>query len=747
MVGEIYIGGDGLALGYLNLPELTAECFIENPFIPGARLYRTGDLGRWLPGPQVEYAGRKDDQVKFHGYRVELNEIRTHLNAFPGVKDSVVVIHRDNSGNKIMVGYYAAVQELPATEIRSFMKARLQEALVPGFFVRVAQLPLTRNGKINRHALPNLDEIRKTLKQNTDESAKTPTEEVLTNIWCQVMGLPSVGVHDDFFALGGHSLLAVQIMSRARKVLEVGLPLRSLFEARTVSQLASVIDDMRRDNTGLQMPPLVRREDSHRAPLSYPQQRIWFAQQLHPDSGVYNVYPSFRVHGALDVESLEKSINEIIRRHEVLRTNFVLEDTGPVQVVAPNLTIRFPVRDLSNPPERERKQQLNSIITEERERCFDLAHDALIRVTLVHIKTDEHILLLALHHIVADAWAMQIFYRELTTLYRAFVKGEAPQLPKLPVQYKDYARWQRKWLNGDLVEKELAYWREKLRNVPAHIDFYNSRNRPAVTANKGELVDVIIDKEISDQLRMLSRRENCTLFMTTMAVFQALIHCYSGSNDFVIGIDVANRIPAETEDIIGFFVNLLAIRTDLSGDPAFHELIGRVRATCLEAYSHQQLPFERIVEDLNPERQGDRIPLVQVNFGLLPAAPIKELNLEGLKLTPLGGHNATSVFEFNLYLLDSPDGLIGSLQYSSDLFERATVVRMVSSFQQIVRQVVTRPEVKLSALHSMVDDFERTQRASSAQALKKSRLRVLEAASRKGGAVQDLIEVAASPES
>jgi non-ribosomal peptide synthetase component F len=235
--------------------------------------------------------------------------------------------------------------------------------------------------------------------------------------------------------------------------------------------------------------------------------------------------------------------------------------------------------------------------------------------------------------------------------------------------------------------------------------------------------------------------------MTTMAVFQALIHCYSGSNDFVIGIDVANRIPAETEDIIGFFVNLLAIRTDLSGDPAFHELIGRVRATCLEAYSHQQLPFERIVEDLNPERQGDRIPLVQVNFGLLPAAPIKELNLEGLKLTPLGGHNATSVFEFNLYLLDSPDGLIGSLQYSSDLFERATVVRMVSSFQQIVRQVVTRPEVKLSALHSMVDDFERTQRASSAQALKKSRLRVLEAASRKGGAVQDLIEVAASPES
>jgi hypothetical protein len=747
MVGEIYIGGNGLALGYLNLPELTAKCFIESPFIPGTRLYRTGDLGRWLPGLQLEYAGRKDDQVKFHGYRVELNEIRAHLNAFPGVKDSVVVIHQDNSGNKVMVGYYAAVEELPATEIRSFMKDRLQEALVPGFFVRLAQLPLTGNGKINRHALPNLDEIRKTLKQNTDKSARTSTEEVLTNIWCQAMGLPSVGVHDDFFALGGHSLIAVQIMSRARKVLGVDLPLRSLFETRTVSQLASVIDDMRRDNTGLQMPPLVRREDSHRAPLSYPQQRIWFAQQLHTDSAVYNVYPSFRIHGTLDVECLERSINEIIRRHEVLRTNFVLEETGPVQVVAPDLTIGLPVRDLSSLPEPERKQQLNGIIAEERERCFDLEHDALIRVTLVRVKNDEHILLLALHHIVADAWAMQIFYRELTMLYRTFLKGETPQLPKLPIQYKDYARWQREWLNGDLVEKELAYWREKLRNVPTHIDFSNSRARPAVTANKGELVDVIIGREVSVQLRQLSRKENCTLFMTALAAFKALIHCYSGANDLAIGIDVANRVPAETEDIIGFFVNLLAIRTDLSGNPAFHELIGRVRATCLEAYSHQQLPFERIVEDLNPERQGDRIPLVQVNFGLLPAAPIKELNLEGLQLTPLGGHNATSVFEFNLYLLDSPDGLIGSLQYSSDLFERATVVRMVSSFQHILRQVVTRPELKLSELHSTVADFERAQRASSAQALKKSRLRVLEAAPRSGAAVQSLVEVAASPES
>jgi amino acid adenylation domain-containing protein len=733
MTGEIYIGGEGLAHGYLNLPEVSSRSFIENPFRPGERLYRTGDLARWLPEWELEYVGRKDGQVKFHGYRIELDDIRAHLNQFPGIKDNVISVHKDNAGSEVMVAHYAADQEFPALELKSFLKQRFTDVLVPGFFVWLKKLPLTDHGKLDRRALPGLAEIRKLRHEAETVAPRTPTEEVLLGIWCQVMEAPNLSIHDDFFASGGHSLLAVRVISRARKVLGVALPLRSLFEAPTVARLAAVIDSSRHGKEGLHLPALVRRTDKEGAsPLSYGQKRVWFAQQINPDSAVYNIYPAFRLRGKLDIECLTRALNEIIARHEILRTNFLLGETGPVQVVSPQRYCELPVIDLSRFSHAQREAELAAIVSEDGQHSFDLAADLLLRAKIVRLEEFEHVLLIAFHHIIADAWSMQIFYRELSSLYSAFLAGGLSPLPQLSLQYRDYVAWQECLFAESIAAEELAYWREKLRNVPAEIVFNNSRTRPMVAANRGEALDVSIGNDLSRQLRELSRTENCTMFMLMLAAYKTWLCCYSGVQDIVVGIDIANRAPSETEDLIGFFVNLLPIRTDLSDDPAFHELVARIRANCLDAYSHQYLPFEKIVEDLNPERRGDRIPFVPATFGLLPANPIQEFTLPGIELTLMGRHNSTSVFDFTLLLVEGANGLTGCLQYSSELFEPGTVVRMLASFQTILQTIVKRPEIKLSDLRELVADSERMHLATSARQLKKDRLQTLASGARRG---------------
>ncbi|HEY1528469.1 MAG TPA: non-ribosomal peptide synthase/polyketide synthase [Candidatus Angelobacter sp.] len=704
VAGELYTGGMGMARGYLNRPDLTAEKFVPDPFSsdPGDRLYRTGDLVKWLEDGVIEFLGRADNQIKLRGFRVELGEIESILLQHEEVKQAVAITREDVPGEKRLVAYMVMKEdgqekrEESSRWLRGYLQEKLPEYMVPSAFVAMAEFPLSPNGKVDRQALPQ-PEIR--ADEETYVAPRTPTEEILCGIWAQLLGAERVGVHDSFFELGGHSLLATQMISRMREAFKIELPLRSIFSAPTPAGLAESIEQRLRAQAPAESLLLLRRvARKGPVPASYAQERLWFLAQLEGDSPTYNVPGALRLCGPLNTKALKRALQEIVDRHEVLRTRFEAVNGVPMQVVARELPFPLTVEDLSSLDPQEREQRARQLIQEESTTAFNLRTGPLMRGRILRLNEEEHILCLVVHHIVSDGWSVGVLGRELSLLYAAFLKAEPSPLPELPVQYADYAAWQRERLQGELLQKELGYWREKLSGAPPVLELPSDRPRPLVLSERGDVVEVEFSKELCSRLRALSEREGATLFMTLLAAWQLLLHRYTGETDISVGTPVAGRKHLETEGLIGFFVNTLVIRTDLSGEPTFRELLRRVRDVVLEAHAHQELPFEKLVAELFMRRSQSYSPLFQNMLAFMDKP--RPWNLEGLETSMIAARTGTSKFDLLLQLGTNAEGkLHGDLEYSQDLFDSSTVRRMVANLESLLEAIVADPGQPIAFLN------------------------------------------------
>ncbi len=699
--GELYIGGVGLARGYHGRTELTAERFVPNPYSSeaGARLYRTGDLARYRSDGVLEYVGRVDHQVKVRGYRIELGEIEAALRENAVVKEAVVVVRGDGEAQRLVAYLVCEAGATPASsELREQLQGQLPDYMVPSQYVLLERLPLTPSGKVDRRALPATDVGDRSLAESY-VAPRTPTEEILVGIWAQLLKIKQVGIHDDFFALGGHSLLATQLVSRVRSVFQVEVPLRQLFDRPTIAGLAAEINRLTIVGEDLQSLPIGRVSRNETLALSYAQQRLWFLDQLEPGSSLYNIPAAVRLRGTLDLTTLEQSFREVIRRHESLRTRFGVVNGVPVQVIDEAPEFSLPVLDLSTVAEARR------VAMEESQRPFDLAAGPLLRAVVLRLNDQEHVLLCTMHHIISDGWSMEVLTGELTTLYEAFAAGKPSPLPELGIQYADYAHWQREWLQGDVLEQQLSYWKEQLKGAPAVLELPTDYSRPAVQTFRGAHQSLSLSPELSTSLKALTQREGATLFMTLLAAFQTLLSRYSGQQDIVIGTPIAGRNRAETENLIGFFVNTLVLRTDLSGNPSFEELLRRVREVTLGAYAHQEVPFEKLVEAVQPERDMSRSPLFQVMLVLQNTPAAEVVKLEGLQVTREGGESGTAKFDLMLSVSETSDGRLQTLwEYNTDLFRSTTIGRMMDHFEVLLNAVVHDPEQPLSELKLLRDE-------------------------------------------
>jgi len=703
VTGELYIAGDGLAAGYLKRDELTEERFIPNPFVADGKMYRSGDLARRLPEGVLELLGRRDEQVKFHGYRVELNEIRNSLNKHPQVRDSIVIITKDNAGNDVLVAYYVSRQELEVGQLRDFLSAEIIAETIPNVFMHLRKIPLTLNGKVNYQALPSLTAAKQTLGYAV-VAPRTPIEEMLVAIWSQVLQVAEVGIHNNFFEMGGHSLLATQIIARVREVLHAELTLRLLFESPTVAGMAEQVEKLIKSGSALEEPPILPVARDANSPLSYAQQRLWFIEQLNPESATYNVASAARLRGKLSAAALERTFSEIIRRHEVLRTSFTVIDGSPVQVVTPPRPADLPLVDLSELPKSEREAEANRLAGWERRRPFDLASYPLLRTTLVRLNEDEHFALLTMHHIVSDGWSMGVLVREVSTLYTAYTSGAASPLAELPIQYADYAAWQRKQLSGEALEQRLSYWRQQLAGAPALLELPTDKPRPALPTTRGDTHSMVLSKPLTQKIKELSQRRGTTLFITLLAAFQTLLLRYTGQEDISIGTPVSGRNRLEMEGLIGFFVNTLVMRGDCSGDPRFCELLERAREVALGAYSNQDVPFEKLVDELQIERSLSHTPLFQV---LLVVQNVEQgrLELPGLTLNGVQAAGGTAKFDLTLHVVEDVDHMSATFEYKTDLFEAATIKRMGRHFERLLEGIVADPQQRLSEL-PLLDETE-----------------------------------------
>jgi amino acid adenylation domain-containing protein len=706
VAGHMHIGGVGLARGYLNRPDLTAEKFIPDPFSTelGARLYKTGDLARYLPDGNIEFLGRADHQVKIRGFRIELEEIEAALRQHPAVRQAAVLAREDAPGEQRLVAYVVA--KATAEELRRSLRDKLPDHMVPAVFVLLDALPLLSNGKIDRRVLPGPDRARPELDK-AFVAPRTPTEEKLAEIWARLLGIELVGIHDNFFDLGGHSLLATQTVSRMREAFDVEIPLRRLFEVPTVAGLAESIEAARQAGQNLLAPPILPVPRNEELVLSFAQQRLWFFDQLEPGLSAYNIPAAVRLKGPLNLAALERSLNEIIARHESLRTTFGHVDGRPTQVLAPRLTIKLPVVDLRKLPAGERETEVRRLVTAEAQLPFDLSQRPLIRGTVLRLGDDEQVGLLTMHHIVSDGWSTGILIQELATLYVAFCAGESSPLPALSIQYADFAHWQRQWLQGEVLQTQIAYWKQQLAGAPAAIDVPTDHPRPAMQTFRGAHQSLVLPRHLQEGVKALSRQEGTTEFMTLLAAFKVLLHRYTGQDDVIVGTPIANRNRLEIEGVIGCFVNALVLRTDLSGNPSFRELMRRVQKICLGAYSHQDLPFDRLVEELQVKRDLNRNPLFQVMF-VLQNASLRTVEQSGLTLSPVEADSETAHFDLTLQIADTDKGLTAALVYNTDLFEAATIARMLENFRTLLTAIVADPEQHVADL-PLLTESERKQ--------------------------------------
>ncbi|MFI9210936.1 amino acid adenylation domain-containing protein [Streptomyces sp. NPDC053253] len=705
--GELWIGGPGVARGYWNRQELTEERFVPHPFSQdaGERVYRTGDLVRWLPDGNIEFLGRIDQQVKLRGLRIELGEIEAALAAHEDVANVTVVVREDTPGEKHLVGYCVPVvgRVLTVAALRSRLRESLPDYMVPNWFVFLDALPLTPNGKVDRRSLPVPDGAG----QAADGEYTAPrndTEQVIADIWRDVLGLDRVGVHDDFFLLGGHSLHAVRMVSRVAKRLNVELTVRDMFNAPTVALLA---DALTHGDGGVAVPLLPREDGATVLPLSFAQRRLWFLDQLEPGSAEYVIPFGFEVEGVLDLAALETAFSGLVARHEVLRTRFVTgEDSEPVQVVGEPWQVRAELIDLRHIVDAaERERRARAAVDAGAGEAFDLSGGRLLRVTVVRLTDERQLLMTAIHHIVADGWSVSVLTDELREFYAAAVEGREAGLAELAVQYGDFALWQHQWLTPERAERQLGYWRENLAGVEP-LELPTDRPRPLVRSGAGDAVTFRVPAETAEGLRKLASGQNASLFMAGLAGFQVLLSRWSRQDDIAVGTPVAGRNRAEVEDLVGFFVNTLVMRADLAANPTFTDLLGQVRETALGAYAHQDLPFERIVEELAPERDLSRNALFQVMFAL-QNVPESAWTLPGLSLDTIEVATHASKFDLTLFLTEQPDGsLDAEIVYSTELFDRTTVERLAGHYVNLLAAVLAHPDRPVGRLE-LLDAGER----------------------------------------
>ncbi|WP_406694053.1 amino acid adenylation domain-containing protein [Singulisphaera sp. Ch08] len=705
VAGELYIGGDGVVRGYLDRPALTAERFLPDPFgKPGARLYRTGDLARWRTDGTLECLGRLDHQVKIRGHRIELGEVEDALNLHPSVQAAVAVARPDAQGNAQLVAYLVTADEARTTtaELRRWLKNALPEPMIPSAFVLLDALPLTPNGKVDRNALPDPN-TQLIVAGEPYEAPRTKAENLVAQTWAQILKRDHIGIHDNFFELGGHSLLATQVASRLRDAFNIDIPLRTLFEATTVAALAQRLETLQQASQGTSAPPLrpVPR-DQGPLPASFAQQRLWFLDQLEPGSPLYNIPLAIRIDGPLDSIALQRALDELVRRHESLRTSFRAEDGRPIPVFAPVLTVALPTTDLSTWPPDQRRAEVAKRMEDEAQRPFDLAHGPLIHAALLCLESRQHILLLTLHHVIADGWSLGVLVREAGALYDAFALGRPSPLPSLPIQYADFALWQRQWLQGETLDNQLAYWTKQLAGMTP-LEIPTDRPRPPALTHQGGERSTVLAMPLLDELRNIARHEGATLFMTVLAAFQTLLHRVSGQNDIAVGSPVAGRTRSETEGLIGLFVNTLVLRAELTGELSFRELLRRTRPIVLDAFAHQDLPFEQIVEAVAAQRDSSRSPLFQAML-ILQNAPLPPLATAGLTMSVLEPPVETAKFDLTLKLTETDQGLNAALEYATDLFESDTIDRMLGWFHTLLKGIVANPETSLADLPLLTDD-------------------------------------------
>ncbi|MEW5930904.1 MAG: amino acid adenylation domain-containing protein, partial [Gemmatimonadota bacterium] len=711
MPGELYVGGAGVARGYLGRPGLTAEKFVPDAAggRAGARLYRTGDRARWRMDGELEFLGRVDQQVKIRGFRIEPGEIEAVLLEHPGVGEATVAVREDVPGDRRLAAYVVPREgaQLSTAELRARLAERLPEYMVPSAFVVLDRLPLTPNGKVDRRALPAPG--RGTVL-DAYTAPRTPAEEVLAGIWAEVLKTERVGALDNFFELGGHSLLATQVVSRLRDAFGVEVPLKALFEAPTVAGLAGRIEALRGDGTLLAPPIVPVPRDGSPLPLSFAQQRLWLVDRIEPDSAAYNMPSPLRLRGALELRVLRASLDALVRRHESLRTVFPEEGGRPAQVVRPAGRVPLPMVDLRGLPEEARQAEAKRLSGAEAMRPFDLARGPLLRSTLVRLDEEDHVLLFNLHHIVSDGWSMQVLVREVSTFYAAFARGEPADLPELPVQYADFAVWQREWLSGEVLQAQIGFWRERLEGAPPLLEVPTDRPRRAGQSPLAASHPFALSSELSQRLRELARREGATLFMTLLAGWQALLSRYSGQDDVVVGTPIAGRNRRETEGLIGFFVNTLALRARLAADPTWSGLLEQVREETLGAYDHQDLPFERLVEELGVERSLTHTPVFQTMFtlNLFGGGSGEKLELGELGPERFGGGGGVAKFDLDLVFSDGGETLGAGLLYRRALFEAATIARMAGHLQTVLEALAADPARHLSEL-SLLRGEERAQ--------------------------------------
>jgi len=742
--GELYIGGAGVARGYYQRSELTAERFVPDAYsgAVGGRLYRTGDRVRYGAAGKLEFLGRVDEQVKLRGYRIELGEIESVLGEAGGVQQAVVVVRGENSADQRLVAYVvlengsAATSEAEVVQrLRGHLSQKLPEYMMPSAIVVLPELPLSANGKVDRRALPIPGATTRTEPEDTYVAPRTPTEAGLTSIWSEVLKIDRIGIHDNFFKLGGHSLLATQVASRLRDLFRVELPLRYVFEYPTVNALAAKIDAA--DVKALIAPPIIPVMNGGPIPLSFAQQRLWFLDQLESNTSLYNLPAAYRLKGQLNVEALEYSINQVLHRHASLRTYFVTSDDGsPAQRILPPAPFNLPQRDLRHLPEPERELEVRRVIAKEGQKPFQLSSPPLLRCLLLRTGEEEHIFIITIHHIITDGWSMGVFLSELAMSYESYLEQRPAPLPELLVQCADFAVWQRNWLRGEVFDRLLDYWQKQLKGAPARLELPTDRPRPAIQTHRGAKQFASLSSQLTQSLRELSRHEDATLYMTLLACLNTLLHYYTGQNDIVVGTNVANRNRREMELLIGFFVNDLVMRTDLTGNPTFRELLGRVREVALGAYSHQDMPFDRLVDALKIERSPAHHPLFQVCF-VLQNAPVTSVEVKSLTISMLPVENPIALFDLVLTAWESGQGMPLMLEYNTDLFMQTTITRLLDLFKTLAGIVVQQPEVRLDTLVEMLTQADRARLSDKGKVLEEIGSRSLKKARRRAVATQN----------
>ena len=700
--GELYIGGKGLAKGYFNRPQLTAEKFIPNPFenFPGEKLYKTGDLARFLPDGNIEFLGRLDAQVKIRGLRIEPGEIEAALNRHPRVKD-VLITTVENEPSDMQLAAYVVPGSSPKpgiNELHDFLKTQLPDYMIPHFFVFLEALPLLPNGKINRKALPP-PQSKAAVSENVYTAPVNKTQRKLARIWSEVLGVKKIGIYDDFFQYGGDSLSALLAITRIRKTLNVEISIKDFFKKTTIASLAELIDKKQPTLERSFHLQIGKFPKPPRIPLSAAQEQLWFLAQLEPGNPNYNLGAALRLEGALDIKALRNSLQEIVERHEILRTAFAESGGKPFQIIKPAFAIDLPVINLETVTPEDANNSIDRHALQEAQHHFDLSQGPLFRFKLLKVDEEHHVLLISAHHIIMDGWSFGVFFKELMAFYNAFLHKRNPSLPPLLIQYSDFAVWQAHFLQSKNYRKQLAFWKEYLGVSPPQFELPGDTLRREPPSYCGKRKSIHLSKVQTEKLRALGRQEGATLQMVVFTIFNILLFCRTHREDIIIGMVNANRKYSELEPLLGFFVNMLPIKTTLSNETTFLSLLKQVKKNTLAALAHQEVPFETLIRELQPQRAVNRNPLCQIAFAfqnfMIPELRLKALSTEGWEV-----YNETSKFDLVLFINETAQGLHATIEYDTGLFEAATVDASLTHFKKLAEKVAANPDTPIRKLNS-----------------------------------------------